>query len=80
MQFGKRINAARKRNGLTTQELAEKCGVSRSYITLIERGQRLPGAKTLPRIAPALDLKASVVLNWYLEDIRMKLQDNLMAE
>lgn len=72
--FGEQLREGRKDLGLTVQMIAEKCGVSRSYITLIENGQRLPGKKVLPKIAPALGLENSTVLNWYLEDIREKLR------
>ena len=63
----------RKKQGLTVESLAKLCGVSRSYITLIENNKRMPGKKTIPLIAKALNLKTAVVLNWYLEDIRAKL-------
>lgn len=72
--FGERLVATRKKQGLTSLALAKACGVSRSYITLIENGKRLPGKKVLPKIAPAIGLRNSVVLNWYLEDIREKLK------
>jgi transcriptional regulator with XRE-family HTH domain len=71
--FGEQIVAARKKQDLSTLSLAESCGVSRSYITLIENGQRLPGRKVIPKIAQALGLETHVVVNWYLEDLREKL-------
>jgi hypothetical protein len=40
----------------------------------MESGKRLPGKKIIPQIATALELKASVVINWYLEEIRAKLE------
>lgn len=72
--FGEEHRRERKKLGLTIQMIATACGVSRSYITLIENGKRLPGKKILPKIAVALHLRTVVVLNWYLEDIRKKLQ------
>jgi transcriptional regulator with XRE-family HTH domain len=71
--FGEQLKKERKKLGLTVQVLSESCGTSRSYITLIENGKRLPGKTILPKIALALKLKNSVVLNWYLEDIRVKM-------
>lgn len=73
--FCDQLRAERKKQGLTVQALADLCGISRSYITLMESGSRMPGKKNIPIIASALHLKTLVVLNWYLEDIRAKLQD-----
>lgn len=75
--FGEQLRKARKKQGLTVQVVSDACGVSRSYITLIENDQRLPSKKILPKIAAALHLKTVVVLNWYLEDISHKMQKDL---
>lgn len=77
MSLGKRLSAERKKNNLSAEALAKACGVSRSYITLIENGKRLPGKKILPKIALALNLKTNIVLNWYLENLREKMQQDL---
>lgn len=74
MRFGEKLTKERKKKKLSALELAGLVGVSRSYITLIENGKRLPGKKVVPRIAEALVIKNSVIVNWYLEDIREKLQ------
>jgi len=70
--FGKNIREEREKQGMSTQKLAEACGISRSYLTLIENGKRSPGKKVLPKIATALNLETVKVLNWYLEDLRKK--------
>lgn len=57
--------------------IAKACGISRSYITLIENGKRNPGKKILPKIAAALQLQPAIVLDWYLEDISQKIRENL---
>ena len=80
MGFKGRLKGERKKNNLSTGALAKACGVSRSYITLIENGKRLPGKKILPKIAQALNLKANIVLNWYLESLREKMQEGLELE
>lgn len=73
MSFGERIRTARKKKNLSTQALADECGVARSYITLIENNKRLPGRKVIPKLAEALNVKTNIIVNWYLEDIRKKL-------
>lgn len=72
MKFGTRLKAGRNRHKLTADDLAKKCGVSRSYITLIENGRRMPGRKIIPKIASALKVKTSIIVNWYLEEVREK--------
>ncbi len=74
MKFGEKLRAERKKNNLSTEEVAVLCGVARSYITLIENGKRLPGKKVIPKLASALNLKTNIIVNWYLEDLREKLQ------
>lgn len=74
MRFGNRIRVEREKNNLSALALAELCEVSRSYITLIENNKRLPGRKIIPRLALALNVRTNIVINWYLEDIREKIQ------
>lgn len=76
-KFGEYLRLERKKQELTIQMIAKMCGTSRSYITLIENGKRLPGKKILPKIAAALHLEITIVLNWYLEDISQKIQNSL---
>jgi transcriptional regulator with XRE-family HTH domain len=74
MLFGEYLLLKRKELNLSTYKLAEKCGVSRSYITLMENGRRLPGKKVITKIAKALKVETNIVINWYLEDVRQKLE------
>ena len=75
--FGERLREERIKQHMTVEVVAKNCGVSRSYITLIENGRRAPGKKILAKIADALHIKVSVVLNWYLEDVAQKIQKEL---
>lgn len=77
MTLGKQLTAERKKQGLSAEALSLACGVSRSYITLIENGRRLPSSKVIPKIASALNLKTVTVLDWYLEDLTEKLYKSL---
>jgi len=45
----------RESRGLTQSELAERCGIDQGDISRIERGSTSPTARTLQRIAEALD-------------------------
>ena len=73
MSFGDKLSNERKKKNITVRELARLCGVSRSYITLIENNTRPPGKNMLPKLSRALKLSPAIIINWYLEDIRKKL-------
>ena len=49
--FGARIEAARKKKGMTQEELAEKVGVSQAMINFIEKGKKKPSLETTLAIA-----------------------------
>ena len=73
MRFGEKLKQEIKNLGLSSEDLAKECHVSRSYITLIENGKRLPGKKVIPRLAEVLHYKVNIVINWYLEEMRARL-------
>ena len=57
MDLGKNIAKLRRAKNLTRKELAEKVGISVSYLSRIEEGNcPRPRAKTLSRIAYALNV------------------------
>ncbi len=51
----------RERHGLTQAELADRCGIDQADISRIERGATSPTARTLQRIAAALDADLRLV-------------------
>jgi transcriptional regulator with XRE-family HTH domain len=53
-QLAARLRALRSAAGLTLEALAESSGVSRSMISLIERGESSPTANVLDRLAAGL--------------------------
>ncbi len=65
-QFADNVRRARRRHGLSQQELAFACQLHRTEISLLERGDRDPRLSTVVRIARALDCTASALL----EDVR----------
>src|SRR5258708_40060647 len=52
--LAERLRALRTAAGLTLEALAESAGVSRSMISLIERGESSPTANVLDRLAAGL--------------------------
>ena len=53
--------ALREQHGLTQAELAERSGIDQGDISRIERGATSPTARTLQRIADALDADLRLV-------------------
>lgn len=51
----------RERHGLTQAQLADRCGIDQGDISRIERGAISPTARTLQRIATALDADLRLV-------------------
>ena len=58
---GSRIRERRQIAGLKQAELAEKIGISASYLNLIEHNRRRIGGKLLLRIAEGLGVEASAL-------------------
>ena len=57
---GKLIEDARKRANLTQEELAERVGSNKSYISRVENGKTEPKVSTFYRIAGALGLSVDL--------------------
>ena len=51
----------REKHGLTQAQLAVRCGIDQGDISRIERGSTSPTARTLQRIAEALDADVRLV-------------------
>lgn len=68
--FGEAIRAARRRRGISQEDLAFKCGLDRTYVSGIERGLRNPSLTNILKIAAALDLTAAELLADVSADIR----------
>lgn len=61
-QVGRNLTKFRKDKGLTQEELAFDCELDRTYISGIERGIRNPTVLILQRIAVALKIAPSKLL------------------
>lgn len=55
-KIGKRIKELRLDNKLTQEKFAELCGLDRTYITSLERGQRNISIVNLEKITNALNI------------------------
>ncbi|WP_342576095.1 helix-turn-helix transcriptional regulator [Solibacillus sp. FSL K6-1781] len=63
------IREVRKINGLTQEELAEKCGLHTTYLAGVERGERNITMQTLEKIAHGLEISPIELLKFEGLDI-----------
>ena len=56
LQLGPRIRALRQARQVTLRELAERAGVTESFLSQVEREVTSPSIASVQRIARALDL------------------------
>jgi transcriptional regulator with XRE-family HTH domain len=61
--LGKNLRAARKKLGLTQEQVAERSGVQAGEVSRIERGKRDPQISTLEKLAAAVELPPGRLLD-----------------
>ena len=60
--IGRILRAKRENLGISQETLAERAGVDRSYVSILERGLKSPTLETLERICRALETLPERVL------------------
>jgi transcriptional regulator with XRE-family HTH domain len=60
--FGRRLRTARSTYGITQEELADRAGLDRTYVSLVERGLRNLTLWNIHRLARGLELNPSELL------------------
>ena len=66
ISFGKLVRQIRTEKGLSQEDFAAHCGLDRTYISGIERGQRNISLANILVIADGLNVKASTLLEFHL--------------
>lgn len=54
--FGNRIKELRLKKGFSQEEMAERSGLDRTFISILERGQKNPSLSTLVRLCTSLGI------------------------
>lgn len=67
MEVGKRIIELREKKNFTTNYLANKAGISQSYLRAIELGKKNPTVEMLTYICDALEISLS---NFFTDGIK----------
>lgn len=76
-RFGRKLNTARKDCGLTSEHLAEICGLSPVYLRQIEAGRRMPSMPVFILLCQKLKVSPSYLLSEELEDHSIQEMDIL---
>lgn len=63
INFGKQLQMFRKQRGLSQEQLAFLCGLDRSYVGSVERGERNISLINLIKLANALEISLSDLLS-----------------
>lgn len=71
VSLGRRIRKERKSHHLTQEKLAERVGISLSFLGHIERGSRKASIETLVSIANALNASLDGLLQESLENLEV---------
>jgi transcriptional regulator with XRE-family HTH domain len=71
VELGKRIQEARLELGISQEALATQAGLHRTYMGMVERGERNITIINLLRIATALGIEAGILL----QGLRVKPKD-----
>jgi transcriptional regulator with XRE-family HTH domain len=61
-QFGQLIRRRREQAGITQEALGHKAGLSRNYVGMLERGERVPTIITVRQLAVALGTTAATLM------------------
>ena len=76
---GKNIRKYRIEKKMTQDELSEKAGVTRTYMGMLERGEKIPSFETFVKILNILEVSADMVLCDVLVT-GYKVKDSLLGE
>jgi len=60
--FSAALKRRRLRAGISQEDLAARSGLEQSYISLLERGSRLPGLDVFMRLSQSLGIKPTTFL------------------
>jgi len=64
IQFGNRVREERLARGLSQEGLAQRAGLHRTYIGMVERAEKNITLKNIQRIATALQVPIDILLKF----------------
>lgn len=76
-QIGRRLRELREEQGVTQEKLAYECGRSKSFLSEIEAGKKLPSLSTLADFAARLGVRPFDLLVFPEVGVRERLTDRV---
>ena len=64
IKFGNKIRELRTNQNLSQEALAEKSGLHRNYIGMVERGERNPSLVNIDKLSIALNIELAELLKF----------------
>jgi transcriptional regulator with XRE-family HTH domain len=74
---GEQIRALREERGYTLQDLAKRANLSLSYLSEIERGSKKPSLRSIDRVAAALNVAKTTIVEGEVTDNGLLLGDKI---
>ena len=68
MKIGESIRAYRKVKGLTQENIEQKCGISQSYLSQIEKDIKEPNLSTLKTLCDCIDIPLPLLIFSAIEE------------
>lgn len=72
--FGKVLRSLRQQVGLTQEQLGFEADLRRTYVSILELGQQQPSLSSILKIANALDLSASDLMQLVEYEMRVEVR------
>jgi len=69
--FGMLLKRKRKEKKFSQQYLANKSGLNRTYISLMERGLKTPSLSTIFKLSSTLEIEASTLIQELERDLEI---------
>jgi transcriptional regulator with XRE-family HTH domain len=66
-RFGEKLRTLRKRRGLTQEQISQMLEVSRPYVAKLERGEKMPNAPMILKVADIFGVTADQLMRDELE-------------
>lgn len=75
--FGEVLQELRHRRGLSQEEFGFECELHRTYISLLERGKRIPSLTTIIQLATVLNVSPSEIVRRVESRLGWPVKENL---
>ena len=62
VRFGEKVRELRQHKGVSQERLAELCGLHRTYVSSVERGERNISLLNIAKLAAALDVSLTDIM------------------